>query len=101
MRSVNTTLGENVTGLTTSVLEIDNDLLRSSLVRSAGGLAVHECRMSDPPSQTNLVTEQLVICKDCNRSFRRPGDLKRHKCLSERANLVSEQCGAVQCEHCQ
>ena len=54
--------------------------------------------MSDPPSQTNLVTEQLVICKDCNRSFR---DLKCHKCLSGRAKPISEQRGAVQCEHCQ
>ena len=51
--------------------------------------------------QIKLVAEQPVICNDCNRSFRRPGGLKWHKGLPERAKPTSEQRRAVQCEHCQ
>ena len=40
------------------------------------------------------------LCEQCNRSFRRESDRKRHKCLSERQKPVSLQRGAVQCPTC-
>ena len=52
--------------------------------RSKGGLAVHKCRMNNPLTQTSFDV-----------------DLKQHKCLSERAKPISEQCEAVQGVHCQ
>ena len=36
-----------------------------------------------------------------DRTFSRPGDLKRHICLNERARPICEQHGAVQRQHCQ
>ena len=36
-------------------------------------------------------------CAECGRTFSRPGDLKRHKCLLERSRPVEEQRGSVQC----
>ena len=47
-----------------------------------------------------LSTSSHVVCQECNRSFRREGDKKRHKCKSERLKPVSEQLGAVQCQTC-
>ena len=38
-----------------------------------------------------------VQCIKDQRSFRRPGDLKRYKCLPERENPVHLQQGALQC----
>ena len=35
------------------------------------------------------------------RAFKQQGDLKRHKCLSEREKPVKEQQGAAQCAVCQ
>ena len=40
---------------------------------------------------------QGVECRACARSFRRPGDLKRHKCRVEREKPVEKQKGSVQC----
>ena len=37
-----------------------------------------------------------VQCSECGRRFRRPGDMKRHKCVAVRARPVKEQRGAVQ-----
>jgi len=68
--------------------------------RSAGGLAVHKCETIENYTQASIPPEQSVFCNDCSRSFSRPGDLKRHKCLAERAKPISEQHGAVQCQHC-
>ena len=34
-----------------------------------------------------------VQCGECGRSFRRPGDLKRHKYAAERAKPVEQQRG--------
>ena len=44
--------------------------------------------------------ENLVQCTGCQRTFRREGDKKRHKCAEERSKPVSEQRGAVQCPSC-
>ena len=85
---------------------------------SRGGLALHSCG-SQPDSSTRednsirantrlrrgqrpveVASAQRVQCIDCGRGFSRPGDLKRHKCLAERAKPVEEQSGAVQCEAC-
>ena len=57
--------------------------------------------MTDPLTQISFNAEQPIVCNDCGRSFRRSGDIKRHKCLSERAKPISEQSGAVQCVYCQ
>ena len=42
-----------------------------------------------------------VVCEVCFRTFRRESDRKRHKCVTERQKLISEQCGAAQCQVCQ
>ena len=44
---------------------------------------------------------QGVVCGEYGRRFSRPGDLKRLKCVMERAKPVEEQTGAVQCVVCQ
>ena len=41
-----------------------------------------------------------VVCEMCSTKFRREGDKKRHKCVTERRKPVWEQHGAVQCERC-
>ena len=51
--------------------------------------------------ESESVVPQEVLCTVCQRSFRRSGDLKRHKCLPEREKPVHLQRGAVQCERCQ
>lgn len=47
-----------------------------------------------------LPTSTPVVCQECERTFRREGDRKRHKCTSERLKPVCEQLGAVQCQAC-
>ena len=47
--------------------------------RSRRGLAVHKCETSEH-STLSFPHEQSILCNDYGRSFRRPGDLKRHKC---------------------
>ena len=49
--------------------------------RSRGGLAIHKCETSEHSTQDSFPPEQSFLCNDCGRRFRRPGDLKRHKCL--------------------
>ena len=44
--------------------------------------------------------DHAVQCKECGRYFRRSGDMKRHKCRSERMRPIEDQRGAVQCGHC-
>ena len=85
---------------------------------SRGGLALHSCG-SQPDSSTRednsirantrlrrgqrrveVASAQRIQCIDCGRGFSRPGDLKRHKCLAERAKPVEEQSCAVECEVC-
>ena len=46
------------------------------------------------------LTGRDVVCEVCSRSFRREGDKKRHKCVTEREKPVSEQRGAAQCMQC-
>ena len=60
----------------------------------AGGIGPSEQCM-------HRVTTEGVMCAVCGGSFRRPGDLKRHKCTEERRKLVEEQAGSVQCTVCQ
>ena len=43
-------------------------------------------------NQVTIALKQSVLCNGCDRSFRRPRDLKRHKCLTDRAKPISEQC---------
>ena len=47
-----------------------------------------------------LSTAAPVFCDDCQLFFRRPGDLKRHKCRAERNLPVQDQLGAVHCTKC-
>ena len=79
--------------------------------RSKGGLAVHRSSTrdrtpllpadddapggSDTKQKTNV--DHAVQCKECGRCFRRPGDMKRHKCKSERMRSIEDQRGAVRC----
>ena len=48
-----------------------------------------------PPSLTDS-----VICEVCSRSFRRPSDMKRHKCVAERCLPLPMQRGSRQCGTC-
>ena len=41
-----------------------------------------------------------VICEVCSRSFRRPSDMKRHKCVAERCLPLPMQRGSRQCGTC-
>lgn len=81
----------------------------SKRVRSRGGLAVHACRREaeqrEEQGSHNTGTATVaggggVVCNVCGRTFRRPGDLKRHKCVQERQKPVQDQRGAVQCVLC-
>ena len=69
-----------------------------------GGLVVHSCGRQHE-NATNQADKPLpgqeVVCGECGRRFSRPGDLKRHKCVVERAKPVEEQTDAVQCVVCQ
>ena len=94
--------------------------------RSRGGLAAHRCDREEGAggqySSSDITTmasagagvQQVrsgqdgrpdrntgVQCGECGRRFCRPGDMKRHKCVAERARPVEEQRGAVQCSVCQ
>ena len=58
------------------------------------------------PASVGAVTEfkpssQGVLCAECGRKLSRPGDLKRHKCLIERAKPIEQQKDVVQCGGCQ
>ena len=72
--------------------------------RSRDGLAVHRCRrdqVEEESAQTGGTrSDKQIVCRVCGRAFRRHGDLKRHKCLSEREKPVEEQQGAAQCAVC-
>ena len=48
----------------------------------------------------NVPQPDPVICADCNRSFSRPEDRARHKCVVERAKPIAEQRGACHCGYC-
>ena len=64
---------------------------------------MHRCREADEQSASVETTttgagvqedvSHGVQCGECGRSFRRPGDLKRHKCAAERAKPVEQQRG--------
>ena len=70
--------------------------------RSEGGLAVLKCSVLEQSAwATNTVNSQPFLCSLCHRTFRRSGDLKRHKCSDERVKAICEQRGAVKCQHCQ
>ena len=72
--------------------------------RSRDGLAVHRCRrdqVEEESDQTGgMRSDKQIVCRVCGRAFRRQGDLKRHKCLSEREKPVEEQQGTAQCAVC-
>ena len=51
----------------------------------------------DDSSRCPLRPGAPVFCDDCQRFFRRLGDLKRHKCRAERNLPVQDQLGAVHC----
>ena len=54
------------------------------------------------PSVENqdFTQENSVQCTVCIRTFRREGDKKRHKCLSERSKPIAQQQGATRCPTC-
>ena len=53
--------------------------------RSRRGLAVHSCsRRSKYHPARSEVSAEGVMCGVCGRNFRRPGDMKKHKCREER-----------------
>ena len=65
---------------------------------------MHSCRRQEEAehaperSRGMAATSQgQVVGRDCGRTFRRQGDLKRHKCLQERSKPVEEQSSSVQC----
>ena len=45
---------------------------------------------------TQRLSSQGVLCAGCGRRFSQPRDLKRHKCLIERAKPIEQQQDAVQ-----
>ena len=58
-------------------------------------------RLSRSSTQRTLVNQPRDIqCHQCSRWFRRPGDIARHKCITERNRSVQEQRGSVQCHRC-
>ena len=67
--------------------------------RSTGGLAAHECKREEEPaaqapdSETGTATasQGQVVCGECERTFRRQGDFKRHKWLTERRKPIKAQ----------
>ena len=65
--------------------------------RSRGGLAVHRCSTEEESQVHAECIAQGVECRACGRNFRRPVDLKRHKCRVEREKHVEKQEGSVQC----
>ena len=76
-------------------------------LRSRGGLAVHNCQELNPAITVNAnnrglgrapTVDNSVHCSVCQRTFNRPGDFKRHKCL---AVPIEEQQGAIHCTKCQ
>ena len=50
-----------------------------------------------PPSPK----KKTIECATCQRSFSRPSDMVRHKCLAERQLPVDLQRGSLQCSVCQ
>ena len=79
-------------------------------LRSRGGLAVHNCQELNPAITVNAnnrvlgrvpTVDNSVHCSVCQRTFNRPGDFKRHKCLAERSLPIEEQQGAIHCTKCQ
>ena len=59
---------------------------------------MESCRETQAAMAT--VAGRDVVCEVCSRSFRREGDKKGHKCVTEREKPVSEQRGAAQCLQC-
>ena len=62
--------------------------------------AVRSTIPSRPTSRPRSTTQQIlanqvrnVQCHQCSRWFRRPGDMARHKCTTERIRPVEEQRG--------
>ena len=63
-------------------------------------IAVNKFETSNHTTRARITPEQSVLCNDCGRSFKKPGNLKRQNSLTERAKLILEQRGAVQYQHC-
>ena len=68
---------------------------------------MHNCQLStgavsvDNEEHDSVSTvDNCVYCAVCEHTFSRPGDLKRHKCLTERSLPIEEQQGATQCLVC-
>ena len=61
--------------------------------------AVWRTLINTPPADVQHV--KRVVCTECQRTFRRESDLKRHKCLIERSKPVQQQQGSVQCRTCE
>ena len=68
----------------------------TTMVSAEAGVQQMQSRQGGRPDSNTGVQ-----CRECGRRFRRPGDMKRHKCAAERAKPVEEQWGAVQCSVCQ
>ena len=71
---------------------------------------MHNCQELNPVITMNAnngglghvpTVNNSVHCSVCRRTFNRPGDFKRHKCLAERSLPIEEQQGAIHCTKCQ
>ena len=78
----------------------------SSRVRSSSGTSTTSDRPIDTARGTRPTTQwesdqpRNIQYHECSRWFRRPGDMARHKCWTERSRPVQEQQGSVECQRC-
>ena len=73
--------------------------------KNRGGFTVHRCRREEEEVKPRMTGNRggttvasqgkQVECGGGRRIFRRPGDLKTHKCLDERSKPVEEQHGSL------
>ena len=85
-------------------IEVDESVWYEEATKSRAGCRA-TCRKgmkrcSEDQAVRASVVAREVRCEVCSRKFRREGDKRRHKCLSERRKAVSEQRGAAQCQTC-
>ena len=78
--------------------QVSKGIEKQSGAARCGCWFVYKCKTREHTTQFSL--NNLFIVMFVAEIFNRPGDLKGHKHLAERAKPISEQHGAVQCQHC-